>query len=166
MDHLHHLDAVSAFAGALSIVNYGYVTPSFIDPSRAVEVIFAASSGVGEPLRVHHRRRGLHGHQQLSGLLHTEMGDVPRIRAPHRRLSLQDGGVGIHHRIVHQKTRCLSEVAMINTIAYGHTIGAIIYIISIGLSLTFGTMRIVNFAHGFDYTIWGVPAHLVASLRA
>ncbi len=55
---------------------------------------------------------------------------------------------------------------MINTIAYGHTIGAIIYIISIGLSLTFGTMRIVNFAHGFDYTIWGVPAHLVASLRA
>ena len=42
---------------------------------------------------------------------------------------------------------------MINTIAYGLTIGAILYIISIGLSLTFGTMRIVNFAHGFVYTI-------------
>ena len=41
---------------------------------------------------------------------------------------------------------------MINTIAYGLTIGAILYIISIGLSLTFGTMRIVNFAHGFVYT--------------
>ena len=37
--------AVSAFAGALSILNYGYVTPSFIDPSRAVEVIFAALIG-------------------------------------------------------------------------------------------------------------------------
>jgi len=36
---------VSAFAGALSIINYGYVTPSFIDPSRAVEVIFAALIG-------------------------------------------------------------------------------------------------------------------------
>lgn len=36
---------VSAFAGALSILNYGYVTPSFIDPSRAVEVIFAALIG-------------------------------------------------------------------------------------------------------------------------
>ncbi len=37
--------SISAFAGALSILNYGYVTPSFIDPSRAVEVIFAALIG-------------------------------------------------------------------------------------------------------------------------
>lgn len=42
---------------------------------------------------------------------------------------------------------------MISTIAYGLTIGAILYIISIGLSLTFGTMRIVNFAHALVYTI-------------
>jgi len=42
---------------------------------------------------------------------------------------------------------------MLNTIAYGLTIGGILYIISIGLSLTFGTMRIVNFAHGLIYTI-------------
>ncbi len=40
---------------------------------------------------------------------------------------------------------------MLNTIAYGLTIGGILYIISIGLSLTFGTMRIVNFAHGFIF---------------
>ena len=40
-----------------------------------------------------------------------------------------------------------------NTIAYGLTIGAILYIVSIGLSLTFGTMKIVNFAHAFIYTI-------------
>jgi branched-chain amino acid transport system permease protein len=37
--------SVAAFAGALSILNYGYVTPSFIDPHRAVEVIFAALIG-------------------------------------------------------------------------------------------------------------------------
>jgi branched-chain amino acid transport system permease protein len=37
--------SIAAFAGALSILNYGYVTPSFIDPSRAVEVIFAALIG-------------------------------------------------------------------------------------------------------------------------
>ena len=42
---------------------------------------------------------------------------------------------------------------MISTLAYGLTIGAILYIVSVGLSLTFGTMRIVNFAHGFIYTI-------------
>jgi branched-subunit amino acid ABC-type transport system permease component len=41
----------------------------------------------------------------------------------------------------------------INTIAYGLTIGGILYIISIGLSLTFGTMRIVNFAHPITYTL-------------
>lgn len=41
---------------------------------------------------------------------------------------------------------------MIGVIAYGLTIGAILYIISIGLSLTFGTMRIVNFAHALAYT--------------
>jgi branched-chain amino acid transport system permease protein len=40
-----------------------------------------------------------------------------------------------------------------NTIAYGLTIGGILYIISIGLSLTFGTMRIVNFAHPIAYTL-------------
>src|SRR5512137_809955 len=42
---------------------------------------------------------------------------------------------------------------MINTIAYGLTIGGILYIISIGLSLTFGTMKVVNFAHGLIYAI-------------
>jgi branched-subunit amino acid ABC-type transport system permease component len=41
---------------------------------------------------------------------------------------------------------------VIGIIAYGLTIGAILYIISIGLSLTFGTMRIVNFAHALAYT--------------
>ena len=37
--------AIAGFAGALSILNYGYVTPSFIDPGRAVEVIFATLIG-------------------------------------------------------------------------------------------------------------------------
>ena len=38
-------------------------------------------------------------------------------------------------------------------IAYGLTIGGILYIISIGFSLTFGSMRIVNFAHGLVYAV-------------
>ncbi|MGQ9472651.1 MAG: branched-chain amino acid ABC transporter permease [Candidatus Caldatribacteriaceae bacterium] len=42
---------------------------------------------------------------------------------------------------------------MIYAIMYGLTIGAILYLISIGLSLTFGTMRVVNFAHTITYTI-------------
>jgi branched-subunit amino acid ABC-type transport system permease component len=42
---------------------------------------------------------------------------------------------------------------MIYTILYGFTIGAILYFISIGLSLTFGTMRVINFAHTLTYTI-------------
>jgi branched-subunit amino acid ABC-type transport system permease component len=42
---------------------------------------------------------------------------------------------------------------MINTIIYGLTIGAVLYFISIGLSLTFGTMKIVNFAHALIYTV-------------
>jgi branched-chain amino acid transport system permease protein len=37
--------AVAGFAGALSILNYGYVTPSFIDTNRNVEVIFASLIG-------------------------------------------------------------------------------------------------------------------------
>lgn len=36
---------LAGFAGALSILNYGYVTPSFIDPHRNVEVIFAVLIG-------------------------------------------------------------------------------------------------------------------------
>jgi len=37
--------AVAGFAGALSSLNYAFVTPSFIDPARSVEVVFAALIG-------------------------------------------------------------------------------------------------------------------------
>lgn len=42
---------------------------------------------------------------------------------------------------------------MINTILFGFTTGAIFYFISIGFSLTFGTMRVINFAHAMSYAI-------------
>jgi branched-chain amino acid transport system permease protein len=48
--------SISAFAGALATINYGYVNPSFID---------------------RHPWRGfVYGDQQLSGEVHPEMGDV------------------------------------------------------------------------------------------
>ncbi len=37
--------SLAAFAGALAIINYTYVTPSFIDTTRNVEVIFASLIG-------------------------------------------------------------------------------------------------------------------------
>ncbi|MDT8367158.1 MAG: branched-chain amino acid ABC transporter permease [bacterium] len=37
--------SLAAFAGALTIINYTYVTPSFIDTTRNVEVIFASLIG-------------------------------------------------------------------------------------------------------------------------
>ncbi len=37
--------SISAFAGSLFTLNYGFANPSFIDPSRNVEVIFAALIG-------------------------------------------------------------------------------------------------------------------------
>jgi branched-chain amino acid transport system permease protein len=52
---------------------------------------------------------------------------------------------------------------MITTLVYGLTIGGILYIISIGLSLTFGSMRIVNFAHALVYTLGAY--FLVLALR-
>ena len=42
---------------------------------------------------------------------------------------------------------------MLQSILFGLTIGGILYIIAIGLSLTFGALGIVNFAHGLIYTI-------------
>ncbi|MCX5912511.1 MAG: branched-chain amino acid ABC transporter permease [Deltaproteobacteria bacterium] len=42
---------------------------------------------------------------------------------------------------------------MLYTIFYGFSIGAILYFVSIGLSLTFGTMRVVNFAQTLTYSI-------------
>ena len=42
---------------------------------------------------------------------------------------------------------------MIATIIYGFTIGAILYFFSIGLAITFGTMHIINFAHGMVYAL-------------
>jgi branched-chain amino acid transport system permease protein len=43
--------SICALAGALTILNYGYVTPSFIDPTRNVEVIFATLIGGPGSLR-------------------------------------------------------------------------------------------------------------------
>lgn len=42
---------------------------------------------------------------------------------------------------------------MIETLFYGLTVGGILYLVSIGLSLTFGIMRIVNFAHALVYAL-------------
>ncbi len=42
---------------------------------------------------------------------------------------------------------------MIQTLLYGLTIGAILYFFSIGLSITFGTMKIINFAHSIVYAL-------------
>jgi branched-chain amino acid transport system permease protein len=42
---------------------------------------------------------------------------------------------------------------MIQSLVYGLTIGAILYFFSIGLSITFGTMQIINFAHGMIYAL-------------
>jgi branched-subunit amino acid ABC-type transport system permease component len=42
---------------------------------------------------------------------------------------------------------------MIQTLLYGFTIGAVLYFFSIGLSITFGTMRIINFAHSIVYAL-------------
>jgi branched-chain amino acid transport system permease protein len=42
---------------------------------------------------------------------------------------------------------------MIESMVYGLTIGAILYFFAIGLSITFGTMQIINFAHGMVYTL-------------
>ncbi len=50
---------------------------------------------------------------------------------------------------------------MLQTIFYGLTIGGILYIISIGLSLTFGAMGIVNFSHGLIYAIGAYTIYAV-----
>ena len=40
---------------------------------------------------------------------------------------------------------------MIESLLFGFTIGSILYLVSIGFAITFGTMRIINFAHGSIY---------------
>jgi len=42
---------------------------------------------------------------------------------------------------------------MLQSILFGLTTGGILYIIAVGLSLTFGAMGIVNFAHGLIYAV-------------
>jgi branched-subunit amino acid ABC-type transport system permease component len=53
---------------------------------------------------------------------------------------------------------------MLEVIAYGLTIGGILYIISIGFSLTFGSMRIVNFAHGLVYAAGAYALYAILPL--
>lgn len=52
---------------------------------------------------------------------------------------------------------------MVYTIMYGFTLGAILYFISIGLSITFGTIRVANFAHSIMYTIGVYLAYTFAT---
>lgn len=42
---------------------------------------------------------------------------------------------------------------MVESIIFGLTIGSILYCFSVGLAITFGTMRIINFAHGGMYVL-------------
>lgn len=42
---------------------------------------------------------------------------------------------------------------MIESIFFGLTLGSIFYCFSVGLAVTFGTMRIINFAHGSMYAL-------------
>jgi branched-subunit amino acid ABC-type transport system permease component len=53
---------------------------------------------------------------------------------------------------------------LFQTILYGLTLGGILYIISIGLALTFGAMGIVNFAHGLIYAVGAYTVYTVANL--
>ena len=55
-------------------------------------------------------------------------------------------------------------INFIQSILYGLTIGGVLYIISIGLSLTFGTMGIVNFAHGLIYAVGAYALYTVLQL--
>ncbi|MBW1780765.1 MAG: branched-chain amino acid ABC transporter permease [Deltaproteobacteria bacterium] len=52
---------------------------------------------------------------------------------------------------------------MLQSIFFGLTIGGILYIIAIGLSLTFGAMGIVNFAHGLVYAIGAYALYTMLS---
>ena len=54
--------------------------------------------------------------------------------------------------------------SFIQSILFGLTIGGILYIISIGLALTFGAMGIVNFAHGLIYAVGAYAVYTVATL--
>jgi branched-subunit amino acid ABC-type transport system permease component len=49
----------------------------------------------------------------------------------------------------------------LQSVLFGLTIGGILYIISIGLSLTFGAMGIVNFAHGLIYAVGAYALYTV-----
>ncbi len=52
---------------------------------------------------------------------------------------------------------------MLQSILFGLTMGGILYIISIGLSLTFGAMGIVNFAHGLIYAVGAYALYTMLS---
>jgi branched-chain amino acid transport system permease protein len=54
--------------------------------------------------------------------------------------------------------------SFLQSILFGLTIGGILYIISIGLSLTFGAMGIVNFAHGLIYAVGAYAVYTVATV--
>ncbi len=55
-------------------------------------------------------------------------------------------------------------INLIQSMLYGLTIGGVLYIISVGLSLTFGAMGIVNFAHGLIYAVGAYAVYTVATL--
>jgi len=50
---------------------------------------------------------------------------------------------------------------MIESMVYGLTIGAILYFFAIGLSITFGTMQIINFAHGAVFMLGAFTGYLL-----
>ncbi len=153
--------AFAGLAGTLYTLYIGFVSPVFIHPLSNVEVIFATLIGgagnlygalaggvvfmvLRDNLSTHIPQwewiLGLlllgvvfYLRQGLSGFVLTACQVVRAALRP------QAGGGGVGK--------------MVQTLLYGFTIGAILYFFSIGLSITFGTMKIINFAHSMVYTL-------------
>ncbi|MCK7582038.1 MAG: hypothetical protein MZV65_44810 [Chromatiales bacterium] len=162
---VHRRDAIAALSGGLFTLVQGFVSPRVISPFGNVDVIFAVLiGGAGTLYGALIGGTVLHAHQEFSPgadpgarqAVEPEaaaMGDVAGDRAARHRVLRHAGA------LLERCGRSGCNAAgpgvrnMIQTVIYGFTIGAILYFFSIGLSLTFGTMHIINFAHGMVYTL-------------
>ena len=148
---------LAAFPGTLFAVFYGFVAPTIISPFGNMEVIFAVLiggagnlygaiiGGVVYKLMSNYLATNITRWEMFLGILllvwvfKFRRGLTGYASELDLRSQAETGGGGVR--------------PVLETLIYGLTIGAILYFFSIGLSITFGTMQIVNFAHGMVYSV-------------
>ena len=170
-------NTTTALAGAMYAVYLGFVSPEITSPARAADpVVVTILGGVGTLYGPHRRLDRLYRHEGRAQQGARQLGAGHRLRAGvhharRRKGHLGHAGAADQEDVParnRQRGRPGREQPMIDTqllisgVVFGLSLGGIFFLMTIGLSLCFGLMRIISLDQLLYYSIGGYITYSVS----